>query len=318
MIMKLPESDVNQDLVNKLMLANIDFEEATTVQWFKMIDVQICASLATTLSIASRLDDEFFEVTNNKGKSAIIYIRHGVLYVPECVEIHEVHVIETVQECFRGIQVRFKNKEVEKVGFIDSLNVIRDVAREVSCNENSDIVFSGKNWIQRRGKEVFFREKSEFNWVSINTFRADMRKINTHHPKPILSCSSELALYYTLQKKSFNDLPYFVEPIPDDVGQGTIDKNLETWWKKISSPFNFIWKYLYLSLAIVIGSIIGIGLLTGLIKTNCCGIYGKFRNKLRRKNEYIPLINEMQELKELVTASHLKNRKTDERLRKIL
>ena len=60
-IKKLPESDSNQDLVNKLLLANIDFEEVTNIQWFKLVDVQICAGLATTLSIASRLDDEFLK-----------------------------------------------------------------------------------------------------------------------------------------------------------------------------------------------------------------------------------------------------------------
>ena len=317
-IKKLPESDTNQDLVNKLLLANIDFEEVTNIQWLKLVDVQICAGLATTLSIASRLDDEFFEITNNKGKVAIIYIRHGVLYIPECVEIREVHVLENVQECFREIQVRFKHREVEKVGFMDSLNIIRDVATEISCKENSDIIFSGKNWIQRRGKQVYFREKSEFNWASINTFKSDIRKLNTHHPKPILSCSSELALYYTLQKKSFNELPYYVEPIPDDLGQGTIDKNLETWWKKIVSPFNFVWKYFYISIAIVIGILFGLGLMTGLIKTSCCGILVKMRSRMKRKNDYRPLIEEMQELKELVTSSQSKARKTDERLRKIL
>ena len=55
------------------------------------------------------------------------------------------------------------------------------------------------------------------------------------------------------------------------------------------SPFNFVWKYFYISIAIVIGILFGLGLMTGLIKTSCCDILVKMRSKIKRKNDYRPL-----------------------------
>ncbi len=95
------------DLVDKMMLANLDYNKAEEVKWLKFIDMQTCSNLVTTLSIATRLDNEFFEITNNKGKSAILYTRHGLIFLPECIDLDLDSITMYTQEelCYRELRV---------------------------------------------------------------------------------------------------------------------------------------------------------------------------------------------------------------------
>ena len=62
-----------EDLVHKLVIANIDFNQVSEVEMLKLIDIQLCATLGTILNLASRLNNEYFELMNSKGQKAIFF-----------------------------------------------------------------------------------------------------------------------------------------------------------------------------------------------------------------------------------------------------
>jgi hypothetical protein len=292
-----------QDITNKLILANVDYQQDTMLGYFKALDMQMCAVMSNMLNIASRLDDEFFEVSNNKGKNAILYIRNGMIFVPECVEVDSIQIIEDSNECFKSIMIKFHAKQVEKIGYIDSANIIRDVAKEVSCKENSEVVVAGGKWFQRVKNTIVVRDKNEFKWTSISTMKSDIRKINTHHPSPVLASTSAIADFYEIQKREHIGMSYYVEPMKDDLAQGTIDKNIKIFIDKIKHPFRWIWNYIIIVSIIILAIIVFLTIGCGCVKTNCCGMARKIKRALRGQLSYEPLQNQVMELKDLIARS---------------
>ncbi len=115
---KIRKAKNNPDIVNKLMLANIDYNELEEIHRLRFVDVQVCATIRTILGVASRLDNEFFDISNNKGKKAVLLARHELIFTTERVEIDNVTIVNPISECFREIAVRVQYKNISKVGYL--------------------------------------------------------------------------------------------------------------------------------------------------------------------------------------------------------
>ena len=76
---ELQRAKNTQDLVTKLMMANVN--QMSEVEKLRFMDSQLCATLGTVLNLASRLNNEYFEIVNSQGKKAILFAKHGLILV---------------------------------------------------------------------------------------------------------------------------------------------------------------------------------------------------------------------------------------------
>ena len=99
------------------MLANLDFDELTSIKWLEFIDTQVCTVYSVLMQVYRHLEGEFLRITNSKGEEAILYTKNGLIYGPECVEITKMDTPEDTTKCYREIPVTFTHNGEKRTGF---------------------------------------------------------------------------------------------------------------------------------------------------------------------------------------------------------
>ena len=68
---------------------------------FKIMNEKMCQLYKSMLSIFSKLEDEFFTFNDFNGNSAILYSDEGRIFVPKCIKINEINIIEKTKYCYK-------------------------------------------------------------------------------------------------------------------------------------------------------------------------------------------------------------------------
>ena len=282
-----------EDLVHKLVIANIDFNHVSEVEMLKLIDIQLCATLGTILNLASRLNNEYFELMNSKGQKAILFAKHGLIFAPECVKVDNVSAIQEVgNDCFREVLVKYLYKNSSKVGYLTG-KIIREIGNRIDCNDESDVVFIGSSLVQRRNKNIYQSDKNVIKWSKVGIL-LDNLKVNTHHNEAIMSSTNELEMFFELEKQVVGNHMIIAEPIPDQLANNVIEKYIDSFKYKLMSPFRTVWNYIYILGFWTVVSLILKILSFACYKTRCCYISKclTFHNQQkteqkRRKDNYM-------------------------------
>ena len=114
---------VEQTLIDTLILANVDFNTVEDIKLFRFIDSQVCATFQILLSLYSHVENQFLRIINNKGERAILYTKHGIIYIPECTEIKTIHIQEG-ENCYKEIPITFVHQNEELSGFLNKDYII--------------------------------------------------------------------------------------------------------------------------------------------------------------------------------------------------
>jgi hypothetical protein len=69
------------------------------------------------------------ELKNSKGMTAIVYTKYGAIFVPECTEIRNFTIINHDNKCFKEILIKFRFKNSEIYGYMDSNKIITTLQR---------------------------------------------------------------------------------------------------------------------------------------------------------------------------------------------
>ena len=132
-----------------------------------------------------------------------------------------------------------------KTGFINNDRIITLIGHEVDCKINSDIIFFSLNSFQRIGNKIIKKSLQQYNMIAANLIKGDTRRINTHHPEPILTSYDELKAIFELIVHNEGSKTFYVDPLPDDLSLGTAEKWITGIKKSIFIIFLVFWK-LYL------------------------------------------------------------------------
>ena len=218
------------------------------------------------------------------------------------------------------MKLQFKN--TSRIGYLTG-RVIREIAKSVSCQESSDVIFLDQKYIQRRNKEIFVSDLKQVKWTKIK-IGGDNIEINTHHPEAIMSSTNELEMFFELEKRMIGEHVSFIEPVADEVANSIIDKYIEEVKEKVMEPFRAAKNYIYMIGTIIMGVIITCITLCLICKTNCCGVitlcgyclkrrrnsrrYMTYNNKRRddQVKEIIFMDDEKESHKELTENQRLK------------
>ena len=189
----------------------------------------------------------------------------------------------TTAKCYKEIPVTFKYDNEERHGFINSDQIIKLKTQEIDCTTNSDTILfpdheTAANWIQRVGHKNIGRRKKEFNWIPLNLIKRDIGKINIHHAKPIMVGENEIEQIYKIAVNK--EESFFIIPVPNDLSIGTAERYIKNIEDTLAYPFELIKKYLYLTILIIILSIIGLLICWYLIKVRCFGVAKAIKRKI--------------------------------------
>jgi hypothetical protein len=267
---KIKQAKNTPDIVNKLLVANIDFNELAEVERFRFMDVQICSTLGTILSLASRLNNQYFELINSKGQKAILFAKHGLIYAPECVKLENISVVLEIKDCYRELLVSYTYKEASRLGYLAG-KVVREIAKPIDCVEDSDVIILKDKYMQRKKREVFNSDIKEVKWTKLNVL-ADNLKINAHHADAIMSSTNELEMFFELEKKMVGEHSGFAEPIPDELANNVIEKYIDEIKVTIMKPMQIVKNYIYIVGISIGGIVIILVVLIICCKTNGCGL----------------------------------------------
>ena len=235
-------------MIDTLILANVDFNKVVDIKLFRFIDSQVCATFQILLSLYNHVENQFLRIINNKGERAILYTKHGIIYIPECTEIKTIHIQEG-ENCYKEIPITFVHQNEELSGFLNKDYVILRIGNKIDCKIDSDIILfpehdTARNWVQRIGTKIMRRRRSEFEWRSINILKNDINKLNLHHPDPIMIGNDELKQIRNLEIIQEQNNIFYVQPIADDFAYGKAVKWIESSKEKLSIPFIFFYLYL--------------------------------------------------------------------------
>ena len=170
----LDKSDIktssNSNLMDKLILSNIDFNEFNDLKWLKFVDTQVCTVLQSLLILYTRFEEEFLKVFNSKGEKAIIYTNNGIIYAPECVKVSIITFPIQSNKCYKDLEISFNVFNEERTGFISKDGIVKTKSLEVNCATNSDLIpinihDKRPSWYQRVGTKTIERPFTEFSWI---------------------------------------------------------------------------------------------------------------------------------------------------------
>jgi hypothetical protein len=189
----------------------------------------------------------------------------------------------------------------------------------VSHTFGSDVIISDTVWYQRREKTIHKGNKQEINWVRMNYYTDDIRRMNMKHPQAILTSLSEISELYKLDVfRSDDHVDYYVEAKPDIINKNSIAKIFDNVWTEIKQPFIFIYNYIFIIISVSLGTIILLIIIIIIWKTRCFGLRRKVTIKMRRfydKNSYSPLKEDITELKSLIREKKFSPRASPEEIR---
>ena len=312
---------INKDVTDKLLLANIDFNEMDALKWFDFIDIQVCTIYSMILQVYSHLEGEYLKVTNNKGNSAILYTENGIIYTPECIEIRKADFPIETKRCYTELPITFTLNGNSKTGFINNDRIITLIGHEVDCKINSDIIFFSLNSFQRIGNKIIKKSLQQYNMIAANLIKGDTRRINTHHPEPILTSYDELKAISELIVHNEGSKTFYVEPLPDDLSLGTAEKWINGIKNYFYNIFSFFGNYIYLILLIIFIIILTLIILYLCFRTRCFGIGRVMKRQVRNliiEKNFRPREDTI-ELESLIrNDSNTRYRNSEDRLKRLL
>lgn len=87
------------------------------LKFYQIMHQSLCFLNLNQLDTFKVYQDTFFKFYNHKGFSTIYYTNKGIIYVPKCVEIQQIEILNNLQSCYKDIPVKFLLKNKTQTGF---------------------------------------------------------------------------------------------------------------------------------------------------------------------------------------------------------
>jgi hypothetical protein len=80
-----------EDYTNDILLANMDFEHMQTFRWIKWNDESTCMNTKNMILLYQQFDETYFRLSNKKKEDTVLYVKDGVIYIPQCNVVSKVN-----------------------------------------------------------------------------------------------------------------------------------------------------------------------------------------------------------------------------------
>ena len=88
-----------------------------------------------------KLDDEFFTFTDFNGNEAVLYSDQGRIFVPNCIQITQIEIIEKTEKCYNDLPALIKiNNQTISVFLTEDL-ILKQTGKLISCDKTDKTLF---------------------------------------------------------------------------------------------------------------------------------------------------------------------------------
>ena len=179
--------------VDGLILSEMDYGNFELLQTMtklnKVMNQKFCQLYRSFISVFAKLDDEFFIFNDLNGNEAILYSDMSRVFVPSCVLINEIDVIEKTDKCYKDIAVRVKINNETINAYLTTDKIIKTTSKVVACVNNDHIIHlkATHRIIIRRGNSISIEKDDKFTHLKLNILHANITKMNYRHDEIIIN-----------------------------------------------------------------------------------------------------------------------------------
>ena len=69
---------------------------------------KICQVYKTIINMYKKIDNEFFIFNDFNGNEAVLYTDQGQIFVPNCIQISKIEIIEKTERCYEDFPALIK------------------------------------------------------------------------------------------------------------------------------------------------------------------------------------------------------------------
>ena len=189
---QLSITDANIKTIDGLILSEMDYQSNENIKLMatltKITNQKICQLYKSFINIYSKLDDEFFTFTDINGNEATLYSDMSRVFIPNCIEVNDIEVLEKTNRCYKDFAVIFKNKNETISAFLTNDRILRATSKEVTCKNHHQLIHlkSSHRIIKMAGTVVTIGPDERYIHLKVNILNANISKINYHHDAAII------------------------------------------------------------------------------------------------------------------------------------
>jgi hypothetical protein len=159
------------------------------VQIQENINHKICHMYKSFLTIFSKTDDEFFTFVDFNGNEAILYSDDGKIYVPKCLDIQEIDILDNTKNCFKDFAVTFQYKNKTMSGFLTKEGIIKTTSKLVGCTNLKQTLFlrNSNRVMEKDQNRVSIKEAYDYIKLDFNLQHENVSRMNFEHDIDVMT-----------------------------------------------------------------------------------------------------------------------------------
>ena len=168
--------------INDLILTDTDFKIRQLLVIDKIFNQNICKLQQSIIrSFKSHIDT--YHIIQLKNKPMIIYSTGQNVYIPTCIPIQKITLIEQTENCYNDLPIQFDFINHTKYGYLTSNLIIKDTSYLKLCNLINDYIILplSKRIIERINNKVNILSQSNQNILQLSISSIDINTINFKH-----------------------------------------------------------------------------------------------------------------------------------------
>jgi len=223
--LQLESANSNIKIIDGLLLAEIDFNKRQIIELivniFQSSNSKLCQLFKSIANIYSKIDDEYFKINDFNGNEAILYSDQGLIYVPQCLNINQIEIINETKNCFKDIPIKTQIKNRTIIAFLTQDKIIRLFSKEQSCNNNKLTIHLNNKTIVKENNKVIIKNEEIHDKIDINIQWYNISKINhmVKHDEIIINSINLLNESFSLTTK--NEIEGILHVMNDDKTDST-------------------------------------------------------------------------------------------------
>ncbi|RNA13722.1 hypothetical protein BpHYR1_023290 [Brachionus plicatilis] len=147
----LPKIKADFVTYHDLILAGSDGIELKTYTALDRLKEEICNIELSSLRTFRHHEDQF-EILYAGNKTLIVYVRDGIIFVPNCKTSYSVEV-ENYDGCTRDPKVSFELSGKRNTGYLSKRNIIR--------YDNEEQCKAKRHWVRKINNKIISIDKME-------------------------------------------------------------------------------------------------------------------------------------------------------------
>jgi hypothetical protein len=180
-------------VIDNLILAEMDYHSINLLQTITMLTRQtnekICQVYKTIINMYKKIDNEFFIFNDFNGNEAVLYTDQGQIFVPNCIQISKIEIIEKTERCYEDFPALIKINNQSIAVFLTNDLILKQTGTLRSCENNKHNLHLPrlKRILSKNGQNTFLEDESKFIHLRFNLQESNLTQINFKHDETIIN-----------------------------------------------------------------------------------------------------------------------------------